>query len=285
MSRSMEKDVKVTSDEAFPYSRTDSLPPYTKRPINELTSNITSPVPDLISTPSQLLTIQARGIGSMDLSCYNSELTIPIFAGTDTHAQALYISTRASRKKGNAVLSHVQDGDIISTAYKFGPFREPKLHYLQNQQSLGNDVKHSDGSQDENDEASLAVEVKSACGFTNSVVLTSIADPSRVYKWKYTRTKTTMEGKLRVMALFDESASSSKGGGEAIAVLVRSDSTRTPGTSRWGQGNGGQLYINSNADPQMDEGLVVATCIMMLKKEIDRGRAASGAAVGAAGSS
>lgn len=58
-----------------------------------------------------------------------------------------------------------------------------------------------------------------------------------------------------------------------VAQLVRSDSTRTAGTRPSAAGNGGKLEMcltGENGEELVDEVTVVSSCLVMLKKEIDR---------------
>ncbi|KAK5173824.1 uncharacterized protein LTR77_002505 [Saxophila tyrrhenica] len=289
---STEEDEKQDSKSLSSNSSTDTLPPpYSGQTNSASPTDLTSPVPELLPSPGKILTIQARGM--KNVFCSPSELILPIFSGTDITVEPLYTSTRPSKRKNNAVLSHSQRGDIISTTYRFGPGREPKVRYLQSQsqqQTFANDVKRAESSDSDDDaEGPLALEVDSGHLFKHTVTLTSTPEASRRFKWKYTRTPTEPEGKKkRVLALYaeggPESSSSSRSGDdwEAIAVLVRTESTRTEGTSKWGWGNGGQLFFSHNAAEHMEEGLLVATCIMMMKKEVDRGRGTQGAMIAGA---
>ncbi|CAI7619596.1 unnamed protein product [Penicillium crustosum] len=74
--------------------------------------------------------------------------------------------------------------------------------------------------------------------------------------------------------------------GPRIAQLVRGEDSRTPGTSRSSAGNGGELQIDEAAlqSLELDEAVIVATCLMMLKKEIDRRRMIQLAIIAGAGS-
>ena len=61
-----------------------------------------------------------------------------------------------------------------------------------------------------------------------------------------------------------------------VAQLVRGKETRTPGTKVCYAGNGGRLEMCLRRDGEkvlVDEVTVVVTCLVMLKKEIDRLRA------------
>jgi hypothetical protein len=58
-----------------------------------------------------------------------------------------------------------------------------------------------------------------------------------------------------------------------VAQLVRGEFTRTPGTKFWHSGNGGRLEMRLVDDlgaTLIDEVTVVVTCLVMLKKELDR---------------
>lgn len=57
-----------------------------------------------------------------------------------------------------------------------------------------------------------------------------------------------------------------------IAQLIRSKATRTVGTNARTAGNGGELTLSKDAEEFLAERLIVATCITMLKREIDRRR-------------
>jgi hypothetical protein len=65
--------------------------------------------------------------------------------------------------------------------------------------------------------------------------------------------------------------------GARIAQLVRNDQYRTPGTKKYSGGNGGRLFIDlrmwnedKHTSPQRVEAFVVASCLLMLKREADR---------------
>lgn len=58
-----------------------------------------------------------------------------------------------------------------------------------------------------------------------------------------------------------------------VAQLVRNDELRTPGTKYMAAGNGGRLQMHLTGEKGhevIDEVVVVVTCLVMLKKEIDR---------------
>ncbi|KAK3723540.1 hypothetical protein LTR37_001792 [Vermiconidia calcicola] len=291
-----EKDPKGTLVRTTTISSTatEQLPSYSSAPpplytqhsfaLGSSTSLSNSPVPNLPLTPSKLLTIYSEGDSWSHCTWKPRQLEIPIFLGTDIGSQPLYVSKRASRRKGNAVLSHAQRGDVLATDYRFGfgASREPKIRYLDDEGDVkGRSEKQSRSSSEEEREegTNLAVKVKS--GWGNAVTLTSTSDPNQTFKWKYIKTAPAADTRkfklgqtqLRVLALFAHGSSvpSSTGeDGKFLAVLVRSEGTRTPGTKIWDSGNGGQLLLGAEATAYLNEAVIVASCVMMLKKEIDR---------------
>ena len=87
-----------------------------------------------------------------------------------------------------------------------------------------------------------------------------------VLEWRYV--KEALEGdkkRTRILILTNLSD------GRKIAWLLRTDGTRTDGSTKCSAGNGGLLIIEESAEGKMvDEALIIATCLVMLKKEGDR---------------
>ncbi|OQE75028.1 hypothetical protein PENNAL_c0074G06553 [Penicillium nalgiovense] len=85
----------------------------------------------------------------------------------------------------------------------------------------------------------------------------------------------------------EEKGKSKETSGHRIAQLVRGEDSRTPGTSPSSAGNGGELQIDEAAlqSLELDEAVIVATCLIMLKKEIDRRRLIQFALIAGAGGS
>lgn len=117
------------------------------------------------------------------------------------------------------------------------------------------------------------------------------------FEWRYAdkrERRTVAEGngsrEINNLLVLDKVASGVGDQKERIKVahLVRSEGTRTPGTKASYAGNGGKLEICARDEEGkivVDEILVVVTCLVMLKKEIDRLRAVQTAViVGGAGS-
>lgn len=102
-----------------------------------------------------------------------------------------------------------------------------------------------------------------------------MAPNGSAFVWRYVRSKEA-EGTLLVLEKKDGSSS---GPVRRIAQLVRNEHTRPAGTSGCAAGNGGELVFVQGAELELDEALIIATCILMLKKEVDRRRAIQIAAI------
>ena len=261
----------VTSDEDLP---SYDPPSYEQASSSKVSSSL---VPNLIPGQYKILTIFARGTRTCRFPTPSKELETYVFDGTVTSGEPLYVSTRASRRSGNAVLRHSQRGDLLATNYKFGPFRDPVVRYV----NSSSDIKYSGN---ENEEGELAISTKSHT-LSNKLDLT-LPDGGKSFNWQYVKTRLPLPmGKTRVLVLEADAAafSTEKSPPKILAVLLRTDETRTEGTSKWDAGNGGQLVIDANATTFMDESFIVATCLMMLKREIDRQRGAQAAVIAGAG--
>ena len=280
------KDIDITKEginRPKSASSDEDLPPYAPPSYERITSSkaiSTSPVPNLIPGNTKVLTVSARGNSACGVGNPSKELEVPIFEGLNTSTEPLYLSTRAKRSSGNAILSHRQRGDLYASNYKFGPFRDPVVRHVQSS-SLGSDVKRTG---EEADEGEVAASVKTH-SFSKKIDLT-VTETGQTFTWRYGKTQLS-EGKKRVMVLEATTGEGSSGKDQSrpLAVLIRTKETRTPGTSKWDGGNGGQLVIDANAGSYLDEGLIVAGCLMMLKYEIDRTRGAQVAVISAAAAS
>jgi hypothetical protein len=199
--------------------------------------------------PGKILHIAQRGIGTLRLPVPSSELVTDIFHEDGSVA---YTSTRAKKSSGSAVLSHPKLGDLVSTTYFWGPRRPPILKLLEGQ----------DGAD--------TVTVNGKC-ISRTINFTT--PDGRVFEWSYACAKDTNGKKVNIIALREKET------GKILAQLNRGEGTRTEGTSKCTAGNGGQLILDQEATSHVDEALIVATCLMMLKKEIDRRRGIQMAAI------
>ncbi|KAJ5923836.1 hypothetical protein N7466_008023 [Penicillium verhagenii] len=215
--------------------------------------------------PSRTLTVDARGINAFRLPLPPSQTEIAI---TLPDGNIGYVSSRNRRWSGNSVLSQPQIGDLIRTEYFFGPNRDPILYLLQT--------------------CSVTPEELKVTGKWTSRSARFTMPTGTTYEWAYAKQKRSDGQKLKLIvlhAISKEDSNEKEFQTRRVAQLVRSSDTRTPGTSSCSAGNGGELQIDEGAllTLQLDESIVVATCLVMLKREIDRRRVMQAAAIGGAG--
>jgi hypothetical protein len=210
--------------------------------------------------PTKTLLINARGIKLLRFPLPSSELEVPI---TTPEGDIAYVSTRAKKSSGNAVLTDAQGAELLASEYLWGPGKNPK-------------IKLSEESE---------VRVK---GKWTSRTQEFVMPTGQSMVWRYTReldpSSSNVKGKKRsflVLEIPAAYASSPVDGGKKrkgemrrLAQLVRNDEARTPGTKSCDAGNGGGLIIDEAAlkESAVGEDVIVASCLMMLKKEIDRRR-------------
>ncbi|KAJ5463868.1 hypothetical protein N7475_007003 [Penicillium sp. IBT 31633x] len=204
-------------------------------------------------SPTRILTVNAQGIGVFRLPLPSRQTEIFVYNLDGSEA---YVSMRDKRCSGNAVLSHPVRGNLIRTEY-FGPGRDPVVHLLQI--------------------SSEFPEKFTVAGKWTSRSMHFGMPGGGMYEWKYAKEKRADAQTLNLVvfrAVDKEEARNTNHQGHRIAQLVRGEDTRTPDTSRCTAGNGGELQIDQAVAQSfvIDESVIVATCLMMLKKEIDRRR-------------
>lgn len=228
-------------------------------------------LPDLLPNASTVLTINAQGMKNGGIWS-NKELSTSVYRNAYSSGEPAYVSTRPVASSNSAVLQRTDGrGDAIVTTYKAG-FGEPKIGRL----SLGEAAGLAQDKKLEYGLGRTVVEVKTKW---YSTAATLKLDDGRALEWKYVKTQVqSAEGrkkKKRVVALSTKNHDRE----EVLAVLLRTKETRTTGTGRWDAGNGGQLFLGHGAEHVLEEGVIVATCLMMLKREIDNSSAATVAAI------
>lgn len=263
-----EMDAKTEKDTSDQVSLSSAItgstippPPYQQ---SQSTGGFDNPIPEVPITPSTVFTVHAQGTRFIRFPTPSPELEIAIFNGTDTSVEPVYTSIRSKRGSGNATLRHYMKGDLLATSYRFGLFRDPEIRRIDG----GSDSKvvQSDDSAGE-----LAVKISTGC---RAVTFTSTTDDSKTFKWEYKKSisLTGKKRRLMILSMHDSSLSAEWKKDEMLAALVRTDDTRTPGTKKSDAGNGGLLVLDEQATTFMNEETILATCLMMLKKEIDRQR-------------
>lgn len=216
--------------------------------------------------PSRILTINAQGIRAFRLPLPSRQTEIFIYNPDGTEA---YISTRDKLCSGNATLSHPKRGGLIRTEYFFGPNRDPVVYRLQPSSDIPEEVI--------------------VAGKWTSRTMRFGMPGGKQFEWEYAKEKRVDGQKVNLIvfrAVEEEKGKSKETPAHRIAQLVRGEDSRTPGTSRSSAGNGGELQIDEAAlqSLELDEAVIVATCLMMLKKEIDRRRMIQLAIIAGAGS-
>lgn len=96
-------------------------------------------------------------------------------------------------------------------------------------------------------------------------------DTKMSFFWSYESTRAVEGGRAGVLAL-RAMTGEQKRDYPLVAQMIRSRATRTPGTKRTSAGNGGKLVLEQHATDHLDEALIVATCLAMLKREAHQRR-------------
>lgn len=180
-----------------------------------------------------------------------------------------YLSVRRKASSNSCALVRASDpsqNTLISTIYRWGPGRHPKMHLL----PYDSAVSVEQAIENDNIPGEV-VEAKSRKWYSRDQLFqTSLGE----FTWTYgdrDEKKELNADSLLVMTRADGSKN-----GTQIAQLIRNDEMRTPGSKRHAGGNGGRLQIDlrawqgeKTAGPGI-EAFVVASCILMLKREADR---------------
>jgi hypothetical protein len=205
------------------------------------------------------LGVHAQGLRLVQLPMPSRQLELPI--EDLSTGKIAYVSTRKRVHGSDAVLSAPGRGDLIQSLYKFGPGRNPKLVIVGTDEEVnvkGKWMKHEQ--------------------------IFSLNDDEKL-RWKYVKEISPGSPAVRL----DGKKAKPKNilccevGVKRVAMLLRDDETRTDGTKKRDAGNGGELWIDEQLLKLsgVTEELVVASCILMLKKEMDRRRAVQFAALSA----
>jgi hypothetical protein len=210
-----------------------------------ITSDTTLGISNSTFIPIKTLHINAKGIGVLRLSQPPIELITTI---SNTDGSLVYTSTRAKRSSGSCTLTDADGNALIGTEYYFGPNKDPVLKRL--------DI----------DEGKI-YEIKTLSKWTSRNHKFLLPD-GRTFEWRYKREKGFGAGGAKGTALVLDVE------GKRVATLIRNDETRTLGSKSCSAGNGGELLLGGDIGGKdgIGEDLVVATCLLMLKKEIDRRR-------------
>ncbi|QKX62249.1 uncharacterized protein TRUGW13939_09408 [Talaromyces rugulosus] len=192
---------------------------------------------------------------------------------------AKYTSVRLKRSSNSCALVRSSDprqNALISTIYRWGPGRHPRMRILPRDASVS---------------VEQAIDNDKLCGgelvdvqSRSMVSHTQVFDTSLgKFEWRYgsrQERKACNADSLLILERMDRIilADGTKTKSSArVAQLIRNDQFRTPGSVRYSGGNGGRLVIDlrtwkdeKHTDADSVEAFVVASCILMLKREADR---------------
>ncbi|KAF2004598.1 hypothetical protein P154DRAFT_381063, partial [Amniculicola lignicola CBS 123094] len=211
-----------------------------------ITSTSTLCADSPLFTPVKSLHVNTKGISVIVVPFQNIELEITI---TNDDGTTAYTSTRQRWTSANSLLKDANGHQRVATSYYFGPGRDPRLHIL----GTGKGQP----------------EIRSTSKWTSRTQVFALPD-GRKFEWRYRHEKGFRAdgGKGRGLVLSLE--------GVPMAMLIRNEETRaTLGVGKWSAGSGGELMLGPGvgAEGGLGEDAVVASCLLMLKKEVDRRRA------------
>ncbi|KAK2016640.1 hypothetical protein LZ32DRAFT_601461 [Colletotrichum eremochloae] len=207
-----------------------------------------------------------------------------------------YVSLRSSRSSNNCSLVRGDDDGsqmpVCTTLYRFGPGKPPVLRLPRalisphagpaSPACPPGERAHGDVRTEGDGDLDLLVMPKSLV--TRTQVLET---PLGTFQWRYaSRREVTAAERaddLLVCELVTRVALAGRRKAREetarVAQLVRGPGTRTEGTGRSAAGNGGRLAIDlarwtgpKGGMRDAVEALVIASCVCMLKKEVDRRR-------------
>ncbi|KAH6610167.1 hypothetical protein Trco_000187 [Trichoderma cornu-damae] len=213
--------------------------------------------------------IDARGHPLIALPISPRRIPIPVY-NVDLPSGAVtdlaYESIRPMRCSGNSILIRAGDSEhdpICRTTYRFGPGRPPKMELS--------------GLMARDEEFEVVSK-----GFTTraQVFRTHLG----TFQWRYAGREERRAAGADNLLMLDRITMVALEGGDQeekrapVARLVRNAEVRPQGTRVTTAGNGGRLMMNlrewegTKGEAEQMEVLVVASCLVMLKKEIDRRR-------------
>lgn len=271
----------------LPPSYSDISPDATADPFTSPLSKTHKPF-----TPTQKLRIDCIGHPALSLPTPPRPDPIPIYDITHDpqitrFTEPLYTSVREARSSGSCRLvpgSDLSAAPLASTTYRFGPGKPPIITLHNSDENLGQEEE--EGSEEEVDESnpnSIAIKSKSALHRT----LIFRSPTLGTFTWRYASRAERKQTGANSLVILERilpvaEAGSSKPTETVVAEVarfVRSDETRTPGTTRHTAGNGGVLLLDlaswrdtKRGEEEEMRRLAVASCVCVMKKEVDRRR-------------
>lgn len=273
-------------------SDSEAPPTYSEAISDSIAGASVSPATANFALTTQLQ-IHATGVTSSSSLCSQHLVPIPVFRidpGTPTagieYSEPEYLSLRLKKNSNSCALVRGLDPNrtpLNATVYRWGPGRSPRIRILPHHSSAS--VEEAINS--ENLECDV-FEVQSRSIVSRS---RSIATSFGTFQWRYgsrsEKQETFDASSLLILEKIDGlSAKGSKKQGIRVAQFIRNDEFRTPGTNKYMAGNGGRLMLDlrawtgeKEADTVKVEAFIIASCICMLKREVDRMRDNTTAAI------
>jgi hypothetical protein len=219
--------------------------------------------------PTRHLQIQAQGFVCNSWTGHSKDPTFIYEVSADgQHGSEAYVSLRPGRVSNDCTLVRAGDAAetaLCSTTYRWGPYRWPRLSLPAHGEEI---VVH---------------------GSTWNCLSrkTTMKTPWGEFRWRYggrKERKAEDASNLIVLELQDRSCvtEENKDGWRKVGQLVRNKALRSAGTRRWDSGNGGRLMLDlggwtealGKGAAREIELVAVASCLVMLKKEVDGAAAA-----------
>ncbi|KHO01980.1 uncharacterized protein MAM_00981 [Metarhizium album ARSEF 1941] len=254
---------------------TESLPTYDNAVASRACASRASCAAALATAglrPTHTYQIEARGrpLVALPLAPRASAIDIVAVLPDGSLGPLAYRSLRRARCSGDSVLVRADDPlareePLCSTTYRFGPGRPPRIR-------LQGEVAHEE-----------ELEVTGGGLHTRAQ---NMRTHLGTFQWRYASRRERRAAGASSLLVMEEVSSAAPADGKTaerrrrVAQLVRSEELRTPGTTRATAGNGGRLVMDltgwagRKADARAMEVLVLSGCVVMLKKEVDRRRAA-----------
>ena len=243
--KTKQKTIAMTSEK--PSTVLDEKPPI---PTTEFQASSEKPAVVGVAhgfTPRTTLTIQSLGISWFRFPLSVKELTTPVLRDSTP----VYQSVRDRRSTGSCTLTATQPTatEVARTTYSFGPGRKraPAV-------TIG-------------DEEEFRVYRSGGICCGNCTFQWRGERCEWVYEREMRPATTSSDArplKTKLLVLYIGDGTNRR----KVAELVRNNETRTKGSGSTWAGNGGALVLGDDAD----EVMVVATVLVMLKREMDRRR-------------
>ncbi|KFH48789.1 hypothetical protein ACRE_005010 [Hapsidospora chrysogenum ATCC 11550] len=248
-------------------------------------------VPDFSSAasfhPTLSYQIETKGHPLIALPLPPEPVPIPVYAVTPSGepAEKVYECIRPSRGSGSCLLYHVPTSievPVCMTTYRFGPGRPPKIRLVDPRSpEVGSSLDTGTSAGPASGEEEFEI-VGRGCATRAVFIRTHLG----TFQWRYANKAERKAVGADSLVIMERITTVAHRGGKTeekyrrIAQLVRNSDYRSSGTGRSTAGNGGRLIMDlrewSSADSKDEarqmETIVVASCIAMLKKEVDRRR-------------